>query len=119
MARVLDELKCDLNFIKTHTLQPKWYKVLKSVALVGFLAGYLILFGGLNTVVFLTVFLSLSLLVHVVYRRKTDRYVKSWLDFKVVEENGILRAKSIGKYYYSAVSLNAVISLRISRILPV
>jgi len=63
------------------------------------------------------VFLSLRLLLRIVYRVKTDRWGKSWLDFVVVEENGILRAKSIGKYYDSVVFLNAVISLGISRIL--
>ena len=91
---------------------------MKSVVLIGFQAGCFILFGGLNTVVFPTVFLSLSLLLRIVYRVKTDRWGKSWLDFVVVEYGIIVQPKSIGKYYDSAVFLNVVISLGISRILP-
>lgn len=119
MARILDEIKLDLNFIKSHALQPKWYKILKAVFLVGFLMVYFILFGSLKTAVFLSVFLCLNLLMHMLYRVKTDRWVKSWLDFVVVEENDALQARSIGKFYYSMVILNAAIALLCSQLLSV
>ena len=29
MTNLLDEIKVDLAFVRSHTLQPKWYKALK------------------------------------------------------------------------------------------
>ena len=118
MARLLDEIKHELSFIKSHSLQPKWYKVLKVVILAGFLAGYFILFGVQKTIIFCAVFFFLSFVVHMVYRLKTERWTRSWLDLVVVEEDGAVQPKSIGKFYYSAVILNAVIALVTSQILP-
>jgi hypothetical protein len=48
MTHLLEEIKLDVNFVKSHSLQPKWYKALKVVILVGFLAGYGYLFGALR-----------------------------------------------------------------------
>jgi len=115
--KLLEEIKYDLSFISTHSLQPKWYKFLKVLILVGFLAGYLLLFGLSATAVFFVAFLFLSFLVHMLYRTKTNRFKRSWLDFVVVEENNEIRAKSIGKFYYSAIVLNAILSLAISQAL--
>jgi hypothetical protein len=36
MARLFNEIKDDVSFIKSHTLQPKWYKVLKIFILLVF-----------------------------------------------------------------------------------
>jgi hypothetical protein len=99
-------------------LQPKWYKLLKVLILVGFLAGYGYWFGLARTVVFFASFLSLSLLVHLLYRAKTQRWQRSWLDFVVAEANGKRVAQSIGKFYYAAIVLNAVLSVVISQALP-
>lgn len=118
MSNLLDEIKVDLAFVRSHTLQPKWYKALKVVILVGFLVGYGYLFGLVRTAVFCASFLSLSFLVHLIYRAKTQRWQRSWLDFVVAEENGKIVAKSIGRYYYAAVVLNAILSLVISQALP-
>ena len=118
MNKLVDELKYDFNFIKSHSLQPKWYKVLKVFILLGFLAGYYFLFGSIKTMIFFAVFILLSALVHLVYRVKTRKWKQSWLDFVVVEENNEIRAKSIGKYYYSAIVLNTILSVVISQILP-
>jgi hypothetical protein len=117
MSRLLEELKIDLKFVGSHTVQPRWYKVLKIFLLVGFLVGYGLLFGARKTLVFLGVFFLLSLVVHMVYRVKTDTWKRSWLDFAVVEEPGGPRPVGIGVYYYSAVVLNAVLSLIISQVL--
>lgn len=114
MPKLLDAIKYDANFVKSHTLQPKWYKILKVFILLGFLVGYYSVFGALKTVVFFVTFLFLSFLVHMLYRVKTHKFRQSWLDFVVVEENGQVRAKSIGKFYYLAILVNAIISLVIS-----
>ena len=118
MTNLRNEIKVDLNFIRSHTLQPKWYKALKVVILVGFLAGYGYLFGLARVAVFLGTFLLLSLIVHLIYRTKTQRWQRCWLDFVVVEERGKPVAKSIGKFYYAAIVLNAVLSVVISQSLP-
>ncbi|HSF83719.1 MAG TPA: hypothetical protein VLA49_20980 [Anaerolineales bacterium] len=117
MSKLLDEIKTDVSFVKSHTLQPRWYKILKVFILLGFLAGYYLLFGITKTVVFFAVFIFLSFLVHLFYRFKTNKWQRSWLDFVVVEENNEIKAKSIGVFYYSAVVLNAVLSLVVSQIL--
>jgi hypothetical protein len=116
MAKLLKEIKDDLSFIKSHTLQPQWYKVLKMFILVGFLAGYYYLFGFMETVICFAVFMFLMLLVHLVYRFKTDKFQKSWLDFIVVKTDEGVKAKSIGKFYYAAIILNALCSVMISQL---
>jgi hypothetical protein len=118
MTNLLDEIKVDVNFVRSHALQPKWYKALKVVILVGFLVGYGCFFGLARMAVFLASFLLLSLLVHLIYRAKTQQWQRSWLDFVVAEENGKPVAKSIGKFYYSAIVLNALLSVIISQVLP-
>jgi hypothetical protein len=116
MAKLLNEIKYDLNFIKSHTLQPQWYKILKLFILIGFLVGYCYLFGLVRTAIFTAAFFSLSLLVHLLYRIKTDKFQRSWLDFVVSEKNGEKRPTSIGMYYYTAVILNAILAVIISQL---
>lgn len=117
MKKFLKEIKDDANFIKSHTLQPKWYKIFKVFMILGFLGGYLFLFGLLKTIVFSGVFFSLSLLVHLLYRVKTNKWTQSWLDFVVIEENNEIKAEKIGKFYYSFVIFNVIISLLVSQLL--
>ncbi len=117
MARLLNEIKHDLSFIKSHTLQPQWYKVLKVFVILGVLVGYYFLFGIRKTVIFIAVFFSLALLIHLTYRTKTNRYTQSWLDFVVIEEDGEIRPDSIGKFYYLANATNAVLSLVVSQLI--
>lgn len=118
MSNLLDEIKVDVDFVRSHTLQPKWYKALKVVLLVGFLVGYGCLFGLARMAAFLVSFLLLSLVVHLIYRAETQRWQHSWLDFVVAEEDGKPVARSIGKFYYVAVVLNAILSVIISQLLP-
>lgn len=115
MTKLIQEIKLDLDFIKSHTLQPKWYKVLKVLILFGFLAGYACFFGWTKTAVFLAFFMFLSLLVHLIYRINTHKWTRTWLDFVVAEENGEIKPKSIGKFYYSAVILNVIVSIFLSQ----
>lgn len=117
MGKLIDEIQYDLNFIKSHTLQPKWYKLAKVFIILGFLAGYYHLFGLMTTVVFFLAFMLLSTLVHFIYRTKTRKYTQSWLDFTVVEEGNQVKAKSIGKYYYATIIVNTVISMVVSQLL--
>lgn len=116
MGKLIEEIKYDASFVKSHSLQPKWYKVLKILILLVFLVGYGYLFGWLTMLVFIAVFFFLSLLVHLLYRSKTDKWTQSWLDFVVSEENGETKPTSIGKFYYSAVIFNAILSLAISQV---
>ena len=88
MHKFLAEIKHDLSFIKSHTLQPKWFKVLKVFLLLGFLGSYVFLFGWGKTIVFSIIFFGLMLIVHFVYRAKTKRFSQTWLDFIVCEEEG-------------------------------
>ena len=74
MTGLLEEVKYDLSFIKTHSLQPEWYKILKIFILLGVMAGYWYWFGLLKTAVFFAVFMFLSFLLHLLYRVKTDKF---------------------------------------------
>jgi len=117
MRKLLEEIKLDVNFVKSHTLQPKWYKVLKVFIVAGFVMGYGFLFGLLKTAIFFAVFIFLSSIVHLIYRTKTNKWKRSWLDFVVVEEDNEIKARSIGKFYYSAVIINAILAILISQLI--
>ncbi len=116
MSNLLNQIKHDLEFLKSHTLQPKWFKVLKVFILMGFLAGYYFLFGLAATILFFITFFSLMLVVHLVYRIKTNRFTKNWLDFIVIDD-GEQKKKRIGKYYYPAIVVNLIISFIVSLVL--
>jgi hypothetical protein len=117
MAKLLNEIKDDIQFVKGHTLQPAWFKAVKIFILLGFLVGYALLFGWQKMLIFLVCFLFLMLLVHLAYRTKTHKFTQSWLDFVVTEEDGQRKYQSIGKYYYSAIVINAVLSFLVSQLL--
>lgn len=116
MNKVLDEIKYDLNFIRSHTLQPKWFKVLKVFLMLGLLGGYVFLFGWGKMVVFLGCFFLLSTILHYVYRAKTKRWSQSWLDFVVYEKDGEMKYKRIGAFYYAAILVNAILSFIFSQV---
>ena len=97
MGKLANGIKYDLDFLKSHTLQPKWYKVLKVFILGGFLLGYYFIFGLAKTVLFFACFVSFALVIHFTYRIKTRKYTQSWLDF-VVDETQDGKPNRIGKY---------------------
>ena len=115
MNKFIKEIKYDLSFIRSHTLQPNWFKVLKVFLLLGFLGGYAFLFGCGRMAIFLVSFIVLSTILHFVYRINTKRWKQSWMDFIVYEENGETKYKRIGKFYYLAIILNAIPSFIISQ----
>lgn len=115
MIKLLDEIKYDLSFIKSHSLQPQWYKIFKVFLILGASLVYYFFFGITKTIIFFVSFFILSFLVHMIYRNKTNRFTRTWLDFVVVEEGDQARADSIGKFYYLAIILNAIISLLLSQ----
>ena len=117
MRNLLDGIKYDLNFLKSHTLQPKWFKILKVFILIGFPVGYYFLFGLTATILFLVTFISLMLVVHFTYRIKTNKFTTNWLDFIVIGDSEEQKTKRIGKYYYPAIILNAIISFIVSQVL--
>ena len=114
--KLVDEVKYDVSYIKSHSLQPQWYKVLKVFILLGVLIGYYLLFGLLATGLFFAAFFLLSAVVHFVYRAKTNKMTQSWLDFVVEEKDG-QRTEKIGKFYYAAIVINAILSCLISQLL--
>jgi len=116
MNKLIDEIKYDLNFLKSHTLQRGWFKITKVFILLGFLGGYYFLFGLSKTLIFILSFIFLSTGLHFMYRAKTNKYKQSWLDFVVYEEDGELKYKRIGKFYYVAIIVNAVLSFMISQV---
>jgi hypothetical protein len=104
-------IKYDLRFIKSHKLQPEWYKVLKVFILAGFLVGLWYLFGITTTLVAGVIFIFFALLIHMLYRAKTKRFTQSWLDFEVVQDGKDGSPKRIGPYYYVLIILAAILSL--------
>jgi uncharacterized membrane protein YfcA len=117
MTKLIEEIKYDLSYLKSHTLQPKWFKILKVFVLLGVLVGYYFLFRLTATILFFATFFSLMLIVHFVYRIKTNKYTTSWLDFVVSEDGEGPKTKRIGKYYYSAIIVSVIISLIVSQVL--
>jgi len=117
MANFIDAIKVDLSFIKSHSLQPKWYKILKIFILLGFLMGYFLLFEMKATILFFVTFIFLMIVVHLTYRIKTKKWTTSWLDFDIIEENNEYRTQRIGKFYYSSIIFNALLSFIISQVL--
>lgn len=113
MPNLMREIKDDAAFIRSHRVQPKWYKVLKVFILLGVLAGYYALFGLTKTLVFAAVFIFLSLLLHLLYRAKTHKMTQSWLDFVVVDG----KPSRIGPHYYVAIIINALVAGAISQML--
>ena len=116
MSKLFNGIKTDASFIKSHTLQPQWYKILKVFVLLGGMLGYYFLFGWVKTIVFFGVFFVLALILHMVYRAKTNVWRESWLDFIVIEVDGEKRYERIGKFYYSAILLNGLIALVVSQV---
>jgi hypothetical protein len=117
MGGLIGGLLYDLRFVRGHRLQPGWYKAAKILILGAAVVAYLLVFGPIKTAVFAVLFLALMLVVHLVYRAGTDRFTRTWLDFRVREENGRMVPVSIGKVYYSAVAANAVIAIAASQLI--
>jgi len=116
MGKIGEEIKYDLNFLRSHTLQPKWYKILKIFILLGFLLGFYFLFALARTALFFACFVAFTLVIHFTYRIKTKKYTQNWLDFRL-EKDADGKPKRIGKYYYSAVILSAILSFVLSLVL--
>jgi hypothetical protein len=115
MKKTIEEIVYDVKYIRDHKLQPQWFKIAKIFILLGAIGGYAYLFGWKKAVIFLLLFLLLSMVVHYIYRIKTEKFTKSWLDFRMREENGKMVTEKIGMYYYLLIVLNAVISIAISQ----
>jgi hypothetical protein len=117
MATLLQGIAEDLRFIRSHSLQPKWYKALKAFILLGFLLSYWAFFGLKRTAIFLSVFLLLSLGLHLLYRAGTHGWKRSWLDFVVAEQQGEIGPQRIGIFYYVAIVMSAGLSVVASQLL--
>ncbi len=115
--KIGDEIRYDVHFVKSHTLQPRWYKIAKVFILIGFLTGYVLFFGWRKTLIFLAVFMILAAALHMLYRVKTKKFTQTWMDFVVIHEGGETRMKRIGIFYYSCISLFAVMAVGVSQVL--
>ncbi len=113
--KILEEIKFDVDFVRSHQLQPGWYKLFKVILLLGVLVGYAFFFGWKKMLIFLAVFLLLSLTVHLLYRTMTEKFTRSWLDFKVILEQGKPKPVSIGVVYYLLIILNLVMAVLVSQ----
>jgi len=102
---ITEEIKRDMNFIKKHTLQPAWWKITKIFLLLGSIIIIFYIFGLAKTMIWVSIFLILTLIVHFTYRIKTHTYTKSWMDFKVTEKEGKLTYGRIGFFYYTLVAI--------------
>ena len=116
MAKIWNEIKYDLAFLRDHTLQPKWFKVFKVFILGGVLVGYAFWFGWSATLLFFATFVVLMLVVHFIYRQKTNKYTTSWLDFIVTPDSTERKPNRIGKYYYVAIVINASIAVIVNQL---
>jgi hypothetical protein len=110
MKRFLSEISYDVQFVKGHKLQPAWFKVLKVFILLGAVIGFVLLFGWKRAAVFVTAFLLLSLIVHLVYRINTRKFTQNWMDFVIVEDKEKNIRQGIGAVYYSWILLNAAVA---------
>jgi hypothetical protein len=85
----------------------------------GLLAGNLILTIVPVTMYAILVTIRIGVEEGVMQERFGQDYIeRSWLDFVVVEEGSEIKAKSIGKFYYMAIALNASIAVLISQVFP-
>lgn len=117
MKKLFDEIAYDAKFVKGHKLQPAWFKVVKIFILLAVTAGFVWLFGWQRTVVFVVVFLLLSLVVHLVYRGNTRKFTRNWLDFVIVEDKEKNIRQGIGVVYYTWIILNAVMAFVVSQVI--
>lgn len=118
MMKFFSEIKYDAEFIRGHSLQPKWYKALKVFLILGYLGGYYAFFGKGKTLLFCGIFFGLSILMHIIYRVKTHKFTQSWLDFVVFEDGqGHRSYRPIGPYYYLAVGFHFILAVILSQIL--
>jgi hypothetical protein len=116
MNRWMNEIRYDVSFIKNHKLQPAWYKYTKIFILLALLAGYALLFGWKKCLLFLAVFFLCCAIIHFMYRFYTRKFTQSWLDFRVYEEDGQIKTGRIGKVYYSAILISALLACLISQL---
>ena len=107
---IIKEIKKDINFLKKHTLQPAWWKIIKIFILLGSLTIIFFIFGILKTIIWFSIVLILGLIIHFIYRIKTHTYTKSWVDFKVKEREGKISYDRIGFLYYTLVVIMFLIA---------
>jgi Ca2+-dependent lipid-binding protein len=117
MKTILDEITYDAKFVKGHRLQPGWYKVLKIFILLAVICGYGWIFGLRKAILFVVVFLLLSLAVHLVYRAKTGKFTRNWMDFVIVEDREKGIKQGIGAVYYTWIFLNAAVAFLLSQVI--
>jgi hypothetical protein len=100
---ILKEIKYDIKFVKNHTLQPRWWKIIKIFILCGMIVAVCLIFGIIKAIIWFSTVIILSSIVHIIYRSKTNAFTKTWMDFKIKEVDGKQVHGRIGWLYYSLV----------------
>ena len=108
---MIKEIKKDISFIRNHKLQPKWFKILKVFLLLSVVVLFMFILGIIESIIWFLSFLFLGVMIHVLYRKKTSVFTKSWMDFRVIKKDEGLEYKRIGIVYYSLVFLAFGVSL--------
>ena len=96
-----DEIKTDVEFLKKHDLQPKWWKLGKIFVLAGIVAALVVVFDWMSALVWFGTVLVCMGGVHFMYRIKTKKYTAAWADFRVDPGD---RRRRFGMLYYPLVA---------------
>ncbi len=96
-----DEIKTDVEFLKRHDLQPRWWKMIKVFVLAGIVAVMVIIFDWMAALVWFGVVLVCMGGVHFMYRIKTKKYTVAWADFRVDLKD---KKRKFGLLYYPLVA---------------
>lgn len=103
-------IKTDVNFLRTHTTQPEWWKIAKIFVLLSAVIAAGFVFNVWKAAVWFGIIVALTAVMHFTYRSKTHVYTKSWMDFKVKEVDGKLVYGRIGYMYYPLVAVIFIIA---------
>jgi hypothetical protein len=100
-AMLKDEIKTDVEFLKKHDLQPKWWKIIKVFVLAGIVAALVVVFDWMAALLWFGTVLVCMGGVHFMYRIKTKKYTAAWADFRVDPKD---KKRKFGLLYYPLVA---------------
>ena len=95
-----NEIRIDIDFLKRHDLQPKWWKFGKILLLAGIIAALVLIWGWRSALIWLATMLVCMGIVHFMYRGKTKKYTVGWADFRVDPAD---KRRKFGTLYYPLV----------------
>jgi hypothetical protein len=105
-----DEIKTDIDFLRRHDLQPKWWKFGKILVLAVIIVAMVLLFEWKSVLIWFGTMLACMGAVHFMYRAKTKKYTVAWADFRV--DAGDKRSK-FGVLYYPLVAVSFTLAFAV------